>query len=244
MKSLFLTVILLLILQGVQSQTIQEDVVYMKNGTFLRGRVVEVIPGEKIKLVLNQSDTLRIPLSEIKKMEKEDVPPMDTEKIKLWHYTFIGEVNYATGLVEGLNRYLQLPEDQYSVMLSVFNGVTISPYFQMGIGTALEVWKKRGFLPVYGDFRLNFLKTASSPFLYINTGYAPGWRTGWSGYGYGGAMAGIGVGCKIKIARNMKQILTFAIGYRFQQIRQPLVTSEIKSTIDSHLLSFKAGVMF
>ncbi len=129
------------------------------------------------------------------------------------------------------------------MMATTMNGFTISPYIQLGIGTGLELWKTRGFIPVYLDLRANILKYMSSPFFYVNVGYAPGWVKGETGMGLGGAMAGIGAGAKFKTS---KVVLVLAVGYRFQQTRVWEVVNLVRSkgTLDANFFVIRAGVFF
>ena len=104
------------------SQTLQDDVVYLNNGTFLRGRIVELIPGKYLKIVVAAKDTMEIQMTDVKLFRKENVPetrPDYENGVKSSCYTFIGELNLGLGMLEGVDRYKDTAQGQYSVMLSV-----------------------------------------------------------------------------------------------------------------------------
>jgi len=230
------------------SQDKLDDVVYLNNGTFLRGKITLLIPGKSLKICLGDKDTLEIQMNDIKVIKKEKSPekinPNYEDGLKTWGYTNITEITLGSGLLEGLDRYRDSPRRQFSVMLSTFNGVTITPYIQLGVGVGLEIWSSRGFIPVYLDFRSNILKRENTPFFYVNAGYSPGWINGEKGIGFGGAFAGIGAGVRIKI--HGRKLMVFSLGYRFQQTRQWQVMNGVqtKATLDAHFVSLKVGFVF
>ena len=245
----FLILVLTLLLESqLHCQNLQDDVVYLNNGTFFRGKIVELIPGKSLKISFIGKDTLEIQMIDVKLIRKENTPEGIFKNyengVKISGYTFIGEFNFGLGLLEGLDRYKDTAQGQYSVMLSVFNGITISPIIQLGIGAGLDVWNYRIFLPIYLDLRVNIIKKVNSPFLYVNTGYALGWMNGTPGVGIGGAMAAIGAGAKFRIST--KQIMVLSLGYHFQQTRQWQVNNgvESKATRDAHFINLKVGLIF
>jgi len=245
-----LAIVLIILLFSLQlrSQVRQDDVVYLNNGTFLRGNIVEIVPESLLKIVLSGKDTLEIRMNEVKIIRKEN-PPKDTDPnyedgIKSWGYTIIPELNIGVGLLEGLDRYLDAPQKKYSIQLSVFNGLTLTPYIQLGISIGLDLWKSRAFLPICLDLRANFLKKVNSPFIYCHAGYSPGWQVGERGMGLGGATAGYGAGAKFRFSR--KLIMVVSMGYRFQQTRLWQVNHGVtsKATIDAHMVNFRTGFIF
>lgn len=227
------------------AQVNQNDVVYLNNGTFLRGTVSELIPGKSLKICFAGHDTLVIQMSDVKEIRKEAIPEQHgfEEGVKAWGYTNITEFSMGLGFSEGLNRNRESPDRQFSMSISTLNGFTVTPYIQIGLGTGLELWKARGFIPIYIDLRANILKYVDSPFLYVNVGYAPGWVKGETGMGLGGALAGLGAGARF---RTSKVALVISVGYRFQQTRLWEVVSQVRSkaTLDANFFIIRAGVFF
>ena len=243
-------VLLLPVFLAVQlhAQTLQDDLVYLNNGTFLRGKITEQVPGKSIRILVGKKDTLLVPITDIKMMRKED-KPTESEKnyengVKAWGYTFMTDLSFGLGKLEGLDRYMNAPESHYSVGLSVFNGVTITPYIQLGISAGLEMWNDRSFLPVYLDLRANILRDDNTPFIYVNTGYALGWQPGEVGANLGGALAGLGIGAKFRIVN--RRVMSVSLGYHFQQTHEWQISNAVKSTAtrDSHFVLFRMGLAF
>lgn len=247
-KGIGIIVLLLLLASGLFAQSGTDDVVYLNNGTFLRGKIIELIPGKTLSITLTGKDTLVVMMEDVKLISKENTPQVtvisDQNEIKEHNYTLLAELNFGLGLLEGLDRYLDSPQAQYSVMLSVFNGFKLSPIILLGLGIGLDVWNSRIFLPFYLDFRANFLRKDNTPFIYINTGYSLGWKSGSSGMDMGGAIAGIGIGAKFRVSP--KNLMSVSLGYRFQQTRQYDVYYGVtsKSTLDAHLMNLKIGLAF
>jgi hypothetical protein len=249
MSHRLLVILFLLIVPVVLfSQETQVDVVYLKNGTFLRGKIIELIPDSSLKILLTGMDTLAIDMGDVKVIRKESLPVFEKagyeDDVKVWGYTNITELSIGFGLAEGLDRYRDTAVGVGSVLLTTFNGFTFSPAIQLGIGAGIELWRSRGFLPFYLDLRSNILKRNNSPFFYVNVGYALGWMKGQAGMGFGGATAGVGAGVKVKV--NKRRIMVFSLGYRFQQTRQWITTYgvETKATLDSHFMNLRVGGLF
>ncbi|MEI6884099.1 MAG: hypothetical protein WCO02_06405 [Bacteroidota bacterium] len=247
-KKIFIAFLSLILPYCLHAQSQEDDVVYLNNGTFLRGKIIELVPDHSLWICLSGKDTLCVDLVDVKVIRKENHLPVSiiisSPDAKESGYTFMCELNFGLGLLEGIDRYKDPPQSQYSVMLSVFNGFRFSPIILLGLGTGLEVWNNRIFLPFYIDFRANFLRTENSPFIYLNTGYSIGWKSGDYGLGLGGAMAGLGVGAKFRVSS--KNLMTIALGYHFQQTRQHDVNNSVttKSTLDAHLMNLKVGLVF
>jgi hypothetical protein len=229
------------------SQDSREDVVYMNNGSFLRGKIVQMEPGKMLKLLVDNKDTIEIPVSEVKLVREENAITgtgnIYENGFRSWGYSCIMELNLGIGLLEGLDRYKDTAYTQYSLLISASNGFELSPYIYLGIGVGLEVWRSRLFLPLYLDFRSNLLKTDNSPFLYVNAGYALGGIVGQRGAGLGGAMAGLGGGAKFRFSKRL--VMVVSLGYRFQQTGEWLEYHNVRSkaTRDGHFITLKTGLI-
>jgi hypothetical protein len=231
-----------------KSQESTDDVVYMNNGSFIRGKILQMEAGKTLTLLVGNKDTLEIRMSDVKLVMKEKIPvtPVDVyaNGFRAWGYTCILELTFGAGVLEGLDRYKDTACTQYSLMISVSNGFTISPFFYLGIELGGEKWGSRMFLPVCLDLRSNILKAVNSPFFYLNTGYSLGWIVGQKGAGFGGAALGLGAGAKFRISK--QQVMMISLGYRFQQTREWIENNSVdrKATRDSHFICLKTGITF
>ena len=71
-KLITIFTILLLSLAGAAQQSVQ-DVIYLKNGTVVRGKIVEQLPNQGIKVYTSSRTIVELKSDEIEKMEKEKV---------------------------------------------------------------------------------------------------------------------------------------------------------------------------
>ncbi|HSN50319.1 MAG TPA: hypothetical protein VLR52_03730 [Bacteroidales bacterium] len=230
------------------AQRPQGDVIYMNNGTFLLGKVIEVIPGQSVKFCVNGTDTLLMQLADVKLIRKEDslVGPIreTTHIIKTWDYIFMFEVNYGMGTLAGSETSQYSSWTLNSGTLSIFNGVAITPYIFVGLSAGIDFWKTRRFIPLCLDLRFNLLKGPNSPFFYTDLGYAPGWVRKERVINIGGGTAGLGGGAKFRVLKG--QLMYVALGYRVQQFRLWQETAGVRSKAgrDARFVNLKIGLMF
>jgi len=235
-------------LSSIFSQNSQYNIVYLNNGTYLRGRIIELIPDKFLKISLSKNDTIEIQMVDVKLIINDSIPDRERNGyengVKAWGYTMIPEFSFGIGQSEGVDRFMDPLQDQYLLMLTIFNGFTITPFIQLGIGLGLNFWRQRIFLPVYLDLRANVLKYNNTPFIFVNLGYSLSWIPGEANDNLGGAYAGLGAGAKFKISN--RQLMVISLGYLFQQARQWQEIQRVKSkaTFDSNFINMKIGFVF
>ena len=74
MKTLFATFILIILSYTVIGQNNIEDVVYLKNGSIIRGLVLETIPNQTVKIQTVDRNIFVFQMSEVEKITKEEKP--------------------------------------------------------------------------------------------------------------------------------------------------------------------------
>jgi hypothetical protein len=235
---------------GLYSQDIPEmqDVIYLNNGTFLRGRIIEQVPEQFLRIIVAEKDTLLIAANEIKLMKKERTPgspnPNYEDGIKVWGFTNITEFTVGLGQTEGKDRFKDLSTGETTFQLSTINGYTLSPYITLGLGTGFEFWTNRSFVPFFFDLRTNLFRKENTPFAYVDAGYSLGWINGELGASFGGALVGLGVGGKFGFGK--KAAIIFSLSYCFQQINQWEVNNYIraKTTMDAYFFKIRTGMIF
>lgn len=236
---LFLTV--LNIQTPLRAQNPDNDVVALKNGTYLRGRVVELIPEQALRFRLATGDTLEIRMDSVKSLTKDDSPVKvkmnDLQELRKWGYVFTPEVFAGMGQSQGWSSgFGNVKQGEFCVMLAVVNGIRLGPLFEVGVGVGLDIWDERMFIPLFFDFRMNFLKKDNTPFLYLNPGYSWGWVNGETGVDLGGVLASGGLGARFMIGK--KQRMFLSLGYKYQQYK----TKKFMGTNDFHGHFINLGV--
>ena len=157
------------------AQTTQ-DVVYLKNGSIIRGQVIEYQSAGKIKIQITGGSVLVYESSEVEKMEKETVnaqtapvqnnkPPEPKEKHTFERGTYVMLGLTSIGASPG---GIPLP----GIAGDVIMGWRLNPYFQAGGGLTLHVALSQSLLQAHGHFRFNILgKRSFSPYIDGQVGY-------------------------------------------------------------------------
>ena len=153
-------------------QSNYQDVVYLKNGSIIRGVIIEQIPNKSIKIETADRNIFVYQMDEIEKLTKELRQGKG------------GSVHNNLGLKSG---YKGIIESGYQVgvgsygrdrfKLNIINGYQINPYFSLGFGTGLRYYYERlgpakAAIPIFGDFRVNFMNRRFSPYLSLGVGYS------------------------------------------------------------------------
>ncbi len=74
MKKIIAILFLFIVTEAIAQQTMK-DVVYLKNGSIIRGMIIEQIPNESIKIKTGDGNVILFKMDEIQKITKEDVTP-------------------------------------------------------------------------------------------------------------------------------------------------------------------------
>jgi len=174
MKKIFTIILFLGFSILVYAQQTYQDVVYLKNGSIIRGTIIEQIPNVSIKIETSDRNVFVYKIDEIEKTTKE--PGLNVNSKSGSNsgtkpgYCGIINVGYGFGIGEsskGIN----------SVNLDFINGFQLFPYFSVGIGTGVKVWfikdieDKPIFIPAFVNLRGHLLKGNISPYLGIDLGY-------------------------------------------------------------------------
>ena len=196
MKKLLLTMLLLVGSFYSYAQNWQE-VVYLKNGSVIRGLVIEQQPGASLKIQTADGSLFVFQMSEVEKITKE-LPQQKTA----------GKSKYS---IENINDPILKPETAktrgykgfvdggftagYDFVWEIANtshGYQFSPYFFVGGGLGLHYFVIDDCVnvPIFANVRANFLNKKCSPFVDFKIGASLGALPGF----YTSLIAG----CKIK----------------------------------------------
>lgn len=186
-----------------------EDIIYLKNGSVLRGNVLENEAGIKVRFEMIGHNQLVIPDSAIKMiMMNQPKKPSGKETLSspvelAANVSFYGGIKNSGG----------------------FTFVTsyLFPFrMSAGVGIGTE-WFDYQQLPFSADVSYCFLEGAWSPYLYAKGGYALPLSKKDKDYepeNYGGVLAGVGAGMRFNFAK--RNALIFSLGYRYQKTKSVL----------------------
>jgi len=127
--------------------------------------------------------------------------------------------SFPTDVYSGVNGYtLTAKNDEIVASLQTVNGVMYNNRWLLGASMGVEKWREGLFWPIYGYLGYNFKRTDNTFFANIYLGYGMGTRYTTTYYQQGsGAFAMIiGVGYKMKVAKNLK--FGYEIFYKYQAL--------------------------
>lgn len=216
MKILLITLTFILtIFSTVWAQDYQE-VVYLKNGSIIRGTIIEQVPNKSIKIETSDGSIFVYQMDEVEKITKES-PQGSSSKHrksnlsgKYAGYLNVGIVSMSTS-IDGYDG-ISVGTDVFNIAIS--NGFYISDMSSLGIGISYEDWNGTGLLPIYLDSK-TFFDIAGSSFQPIITG-----RLGYSLYpdgDFSGEGLYIYFGGGVRYLFSEKTGLMIDIGYRRQE---------------------------
>jgi len=162
-----------------QNKSEKEEVLYLKNGSIIRGNIVEQKIGESIKVELLGGSIFVFRYEEIDSIKTETkLTSIKKEKpeyvIKQKGIRTIAETGIITG-VSG-NRYYNNPFD-IGAQLHMISGWQFNRFLFVGGGIGVEKMAayRQGFAPFYARFSSDFLKKRTTPYIFTDFGYALFW---------------------------------------------------------------------
>jgi hypothetical protein len=219
------------------------DVVYLKNGSVIKGTIIEQVPNESIKLETRSGDIFVFKTDEIEKMVKENLQQANAKKTPQTTSTSnsgffqLVESNWGLGVLQVKN---QTTTSKYEVLSFGFrsvNGYQFNEHLTLGLGVGIDV-NNNVNLPITFDVRATLLKGKISPVFTTNIGYAIGlFKT------QGGLVLNPQIGIKNNISNNMAYFFNF--GYKFQTQHTELSSYGLYSTKRFyHLMTISTGFTF
>lgn len=151
---------------AVYSQRSQTEAVYLKNGSVIRGVVVEQKPNESIKIQTQDGSIFHYQMAEIEKITKENransnsVFIQDPKEAYSSGMRKIIDIGYTGGFIE-------------SVELHGVYGGQVNPYMFIGTGTGFHYYHDVDALsiPLFFEFRANYYYNPMIPFVGMRGGY-------------------------------------------------------------------------
>ncbi|MDR0332749.1 MAG: hypothetical protein LBI15_04725 [Dysgonamonadaceae bacterium] len=209
----FLFLFLLLAIPTLLSAQHFEDVVYLKNGSVIRGVIIEQVPNVSIKIQSREGNIFAYRMDEIERFTKEvitgtrnsgNVRNNNVGERPTFNKPrgYMGTIELGSGFVDGT--------DITNVSLSVVNGYRFLPQFALGLGVGIENFNGYKYtgnsVPIFLHLRSDFLDRKVSPYIVINYGYAVG--------GIDSTFAEVVLGCSFNIGRGERYRMFAGFGYK------------------------------
>ncbi len=223
MKKLITLILFTFISTLVFAQNNYQDVVYLKNGSVIRGIMIEQIPNETIKIETADRSIFVYKMDEIEKITKEEKKvekseektvakvnvqePTNTEGSGLQTgYRGIAEFGYQFGLGDyGLDRF----------KFNMINGGQVSPFFFIGGGVGLRYYfdDDVALVPVFVHARANVLDNKVSPYFALSIGYS---FNATDDFSTGGLMVSPATGVTFVVSKKVN--LNVGLSYEMQSV--------------------------
>lgn len=152
------------------AKTNKQDVVYLKNGGVMRGKILERKEG-LLKLETRDKNVWVYGEEEVSEVKKET---------RAFFQKNQGYLNYLEiGILAGNNNnnsdFFDTHEQYASFQLRYFQGYRILPLFAAGITTGVDFYLKEVLLPVALSLRGDLTRSKVTPVYVIESGYGFGW---------------------------------------------------------------------
>ena len=186
---------LVICLIGLSGYAQKDQKVVLKNGSELKGSIVEQ-DNDKIHLKMKDGSVFVYQRTEIESIEKY-IPVVESKG-----YFFRPSMGVAGG-------------EQFSLSLHLLNGYRFNKFFEVGLGFGIEnLWS--GYVPVFGEGRFYIPKTNGKLFVYGMAGYEMP-INGWD-WDKGGFTTGGGAGMQHTITEHFS--FYTQVGYRYAHLKQ------------------------
>jgi hypothetical protein len=187
---------------SVFSQTVMEDVVYLHNGSVIKGKIiVSDVPAtsDKIKIELQGGSVFVFQPSEIDSIKKENLQKNRLKEIKTNYYRKDRGFRNITefGIINGMNlknnsndpNNNNAQQNDIGISLHTINGYQFWPYLFTGAGIGIDrfITYQQTFSPFYLRVASEFLKKKVTPYTFCDVGYSVMWpqfNTSSDGYAF------------------------------------------------------------
>lgn len=158
------------------AQKVQEDVVYLQNGSIIRGKILEFEPKGKLKVEIAGGTILVYEADDIVRIEKQDLQQAKISETIKDSETFISHRPPNKGMYNSImgGTLLKLDINKLpipGVSLKYTAGYNFHHFIGIGGGLGIMSLEGHAVLPIYANIRSYFLKTSASPFVDMNVGY-------------------------------------------------------------------------
>ncbi|MDR3119678.1 MAG: hypothetical protein LBU44_09765 [Mediterranea sp.] len=203
------------------------DVVYLKNGSMIRGQIIEQRPNQSLKIKTSDGSIFAYDITEVEKMTKEQLTPVVVDKKIMRGYK--GFVTFGHTSSGG---------DAGRLELNTTHGYQFNNHIFLGGGVGYHYYNKAETyaIPLFIHFRVNFVNINKkvTPFGYLKTGYSQG--------DLEGEYASIGIGLRFGISE--RKALNLTIGSSYQDYDYSYSMGHYDEVTDTNGFSIKFGFEF
>lgn len=195
------------------AQVQYDDQVTLKDGSIIRGAVIEHFVGKHVKIMTLDGTTHQFPSDQVAEVSMDG----HTEVKKSFESQERGYYHISTiGILGGEQNQTTRASFSYNMV----NGYQLNKHWSFGVGTGLE-YLDHIYFPIYADARYFLNKKNFSPFISGQAGYSipfggVGSGDRWNEY-YGGWLWGAEFGVRSYSSEHVGFV--FGLGFRRQNLR-------------------------
>lgn len=240
-----------------------EDVVYLKDGSILRGKVIRsdsLFTEPRIKIM--GGNVVTFTMEDIYQIAKEPIRKERITRARVLEkpaltyrekgYYNLTQVGFMVGQVSNPWWWGNQTQNVMHFNFQTINGYRFHRLLAAGGGVGVSILPRGMIAPVFLDLRSDLLQLPITPHFYANAGYGfplypkpedDGWRRDITISG--GYMYDIGVGIKINSASGIAYTLTG--GIKAQQVGEKYIDgNEVRydERVTYQRISLQAGIMF
>lgn len=199
------------------AQNNEQDVIYLKNGSIIKGKVLSSPNDQKIRIEILGGSIFVFDRSEIEQFKVEPIPNIKKQ--------FKGEIQYKErGFINISDMGFPIGSDRWGVVsglsFKTVNGFQFNPNSYIALGIGLDFYFSNADVLTTTSFRYggDILKNKPvTPIYYAEVGYGFPWKsynTDWETH-KGGELFQVGTGFKF-YTRNATSVV-WSIGYGYQK---------------------------
>lgn len=204
-----------------QNRRGEEDVVYLHNGSVIRGHIVEQEIGRYVKIKVASEQVFTVLTAEIDRITIE--PPLYTQ-IQLVKYKYLQPITYPQkGLYHVVDWGLNFYQGQWGPIPSTalhYRAIYHQNRFlRYGLGTGWDIYSEGTITPFFAELQGDLLEKPITPTWLLQGGYGIGvTRDALHDVFDGGLMGQAALG--LKFHTRSRTEISVTMGYRFQQTYQ------------------------
>ncbi|MCU0353842.1 MAG: hypothetical protein MUD08_08920 [Cytophagales bacterium] len=219
-----------------------DDVLYLKNGWVLRGKLLPAAAPESVSIQTNDGNTFVFPQTDVLETKKE--PALRYLNIR---YRDRGYAHFTEmGVMASSNNVNELGVTTSAFTFHTVNGYKFNQWFYTGLGAGVDLYASQTFIPVFASARGDFTRRGILiPYYYIDGGWGFNGTTNLPGKRQrGGAHFAAGLGMKVLFNGNAGFLLS--VGYYLQQtaIEETHDSGIRRTETDYQRVAIRAGFAF
>lgn len=161
LSPIFIFICILLIPLLTTAQTKSEDVIYLKNGSILRGEILERTDSQTIKIETVGRNVIVVMRQNVQRIGREEIPDPDPQYYKETGYVNNTGIDILTG------------GGATSVGFRMVNGYRFNPQLSAGLGIGFVLYDDpQNLVPIYLDLKYKLKRANSTPFVFFKTGFS------------------------------------------------------------------------